>query len=401
MNSVHALALDGAHAPARVREVWALTENEQERVYKAAREAGAGVVLLSTCHRIEFYVDGDAAFLHDTLALLRPGEDAAVLTTYHGADAAQRLLRVAAGLNSAVLGEMQVLGQVRQAREQARRAGTLTPSLRALFEQAATTGRQIRAQTDLGKGAASVASAAVMLAHRAPGGLRGRNAIVVGAGEMGRLLLKHLPSAQPSTLTLVSRAGTSQVARVAAPEALAALLETADVIFTATNRRVLTAQALAACTPRPRTVIDLGLPRNVAPEVDSMPGVTRYDIDAVGRIVDRGRQQREAAVPEAEALVERGLETFYATISTLQQEAVVGDLRRKAERIRRESVDYVCGKCATPTCRTEPEAGCSNPEYFSRTLTNRLLHDLTDAIRQQRNVDPAWLRSVLGLDTHA
>lgn len=404
MNSVHALTLDGTRASAAERERWALTEEEQQIFFATARTAGVGAALLSTCHRIELFADGEADFLWDFLAQIRPGQEPVAFTAFAGDAALRHLLRVASGLESAVLGEAQVLGQVRATRDAAQTGGTLTPALRLAFEHAIATGRRVRAQTALGKGTASVASAAVLLAQRAPGGLRGRRAVVVGAGEMGRLLLKHLPDAKPAALTLVSREGASQVAEVARPEALPDLLATADVVFTATTRRVISADLLAARAGRPITLIDLGLPRNVAADVDDVPGVTRYDIDAVGQIVDRGRKLREAAVPEAEALVEAGFAALRAALDVQQHEAVVGELRRKAERIRQDSIDYICGKCSDQTCR-EPQPGaaarCSNPEYFSRTLTNRLLHDLTGAIRQHRDVDTDVLRRVLGLDAHA
>jgi glutamyl-tRNA reductase len=403
------IGLDGAAAPVGVREAWALGADDKAALYAAAVADGLGACLVSTCFRVELLVAGEhaaerlLAWGRRQLRAARPDAPLDHFREATGDDALRHLIRVAAGLESAVLGEAQILGQVRRARAEAQKAGALTPELRAALSTAVRAGTWIRRTTGLGRGAASTASAAVRLAEGA--GLEGRDVLVVGGGQMGRLLLSLLPGARPASVTLVSAHAPEHAGfRVVRPDALADALPDADVVFTAASRQVLDAEAArAAWADGPaRTVVDLGVPRNVDPEVGAVEGVTVHDIDALGAVVDAGLQAREAAVPEAEALVEEALDALADDFEALRRERLVGDVRRRAERGRRETLDYVCGRCNDRTCEPAEGGGparCSDPDRLTRTLTNRLFHDLTAALRERpADLDEGALRRLFALD---
>lgn len=394
MKNVVSIGFDGGSVAASDRERWVLTSDERDRLYSMARSRRGGLVILSTCYRFELFAESvGERRLRSWLHRLRPEAGLDHLQVRHGEAALRHVFRVTAGLNSAVLGEAQILGQVRRARGVAQQARTLTPVLEAAFTQAVETGRIVRVRTDLGRGATSTASAAVRLAQEAPNGLRNRHVVVVGAGEMGRLLLKHLPDAAPARVTVVTHHVNQVEARFEArsPEYLSDVLATADVVFTATRRRVLDADTVRRAG-RPLTVIDLGLPRNVAPEAGDVPGVQLHGIDTLACVMDESLQRRQAAVAEAEVLIDEGLRILREMFRHRHHRAVVHDLRRKAERIRREAL----------TQHAEPATEAAY-DRFSRMLMNRLLHDLTNGLRRDEalNVDPETLRALFSLDqTH-
>lgn len=428
MSTLVRIGLDGHGARLSDRERWALDGLRRDHLYAGARERGWGLVALTTCFRVEVYLDGppEAAEVVGSW-LTAPGDalggassdgspgllegEASPFGVRRGSDAFQHLCRVAVGLESAVLGEAEVLGQVRQAQAAAMRAGTLTPLLREAFRAAIATARVARAETALGRGVASTATAAVRLAAAAANGLAGRHVVVVGGGEIGRLLLKHLQACAPARLDLVSRRAVMGSTACHTPDALPGLLGGADVVFTGTDRVVITPGDLSARPDRPLTVVDLGVPRNVAASVGHVAGVRLYDVDALRSVVDAALAERRAAVPDAEHLVAAAVEAFAGVEVRLERERLVADLRRQAERTRRAAVAAVCGRCTDATCLDDeadvsegrpvarPGPGpCSDPDRLTRTLTTRLLHDLTNGLRASTGtVDDATLRRLFAL----
>ncbi|MEM1115031.1 MAG: glutamyl-tRNA reductase [Bacteroidota bacterium] len=408
-DSVVVLWLDGQTCAVPEREGWALTPDEVATIHEAARADGLGAGVVSTCFRVELMVSGEApdddlaAWGRQQLAALRPYLDTSSFREARGDGALRHLLRVAAGLESAVLGEAQILGQVRRARAEAEAAGALSPALRAAFDAAVQVGPRVRAETSISRGAASTASAAVRWAGETLGGLEGRHVAVVGAGQIGRLLLKNLAGVGAASVTLVSAHAPAHAGfEVVRPRALPALLPEVDALFTGTDRHVLDADlaGTAWAGDRARAVVDLGVPRNVSSDVSRLPGVALADVDALGAVVDAGLAARRAAIPEAEALVEAALADLREALAALERERLIADFRKKAEITRQEALAYVCDKCAARTCGSAdagPGPGpCSDPERLSKTLTTRLLHDVTAALRSGRG-DDETLRQLLAL----
>ena len=201
---------------------------------------------------------------------------------------------------------------------------------------------------------------------------------------MGRLLLGRLADTGAEVTLVSAHAPAHQGFAVVHPDALADALPGASVVFTATDRLALPlALARSAWADgRPRVVADLGVPRNVAPAVGRLPGVALADIDALGAVVDAGLAAREAAIPEVEAAIETALGGLRDALAGLRREALVADFRRRAEAIRQETL-----------ATTEAD----DLDQLSRTLTNRLLHDVTAALRSAPADDDA-LRALLSLD---
>ncbi len=412
--TIVALWLDGDSCEVAARESWALTPAERDRIYRAARESGLGACVVSTCYRVELLLSGREAgadlqaWGREQLAEARPDLSASAFHAASDDDALRHIFRVAAGLESAVLGEAQILGQVRRARADAEAAGALSPELRESLDAAVRAGQWARRVTDLGRGTASTASAAIQWADAAVDGLEGRRVVVAGAGQIGRLLLELLAGARPASLTLVSAHAPAHPGfDVVRPEALPDLLPTTDIVFAATDRPVLdgpTARSAWGDGAR-RAVVDLGVPRNVDESVGRIPGVALADVDALGAVVDAGLAARRAAIPDVEACLDDALAVLRERLTTLDRERLVADFRRRAETIRQETLAYVCDRCSDRTCipddaplAARPGPGpCSDPEGLSRTLTTRLLHDVTAALRSGAGDDDT-LRQLLALD---
>ncbi len=421
------LSLGGACVGVEEREEWALDVDETLRLYEQAQDAGVSACLLSTCYRVEVVLSGTppeagseawseqrlVAWGRAALDRLRPGLSQAAFAETTGSAAVRHLFRIASGLESAVLGEVQILGQVRRARDLAASAGALTTEMTAVLDAAVRTGQRVRAETDLARGAASTASAAVRWADDQLGGLHGRRLVVIGAGEIGRVLMGHLATVEAASLSLVSAHAPSHAGfEVIRPDELPALLPGTDAVFAATDRVALTFEQAAVAWSDPlrrRVVADLGVPRNVEPMVSHLASVELADIDVLGAVVDAGLVARRAAVPLAEALVEGEVEAIAPALAQVQRERLIAGFRRNAERVRQETLAFTCSRCADPSCgRDEAADGapvrpgpgrCSDPEGLTRTLTTRLLHDLTLTLRRDTDLDDETVRRLLTAHT--
>ncbi len=316
------------------------------------------VVLLSTCNRIEVYavVDAFHGGLADVSAVLarHAGVQVPELTEHvyvHYAGAAvQHLFAVSAGLDSMVVGESQILGQLRAAYAAADAAGTVGRSLHELAQQALRVGKRVHARTGIDTAGASVVSEALADAAAALGGsLTGRRAVIVGAGAMGGLAAAHLRRAGAADIVVVNRtpdhaarlaeisAAAGTPARPATFDDLAAELADADVMVACTGAvgavvdRDTVAAAVAARAGRPLAVCDLGLPRDVDPAVAALPGVTLVDLSALARRLSTGR--RGTAVAQAQELVAQEAQVYLAAQRSAEVTPTVTALRRRASDV--------------------------------------------------------------------
>jgi glutamyl-tRNA reductase len=356
------------------------------------------IALLSTCNRTEFYavaVDAGGAELHLRNAvqrlrgrdLLGPGPHRKLLT---GANVARHLFRVACGLESMVLGDVQILGQVKDAFGFAREAGTSGPWLDRLFESALHAGKRSRSETAIGAGTVSMASAAVELAQQLVSGLAERQVVVVGAGDTSRLAAEHA-SGHGAHVTVVNRTRAHAEALAATvngravdldrlPEALA----TADVVFSATRspHAVVTAEVLhavmAARPDRRLLVVDLAVPRDVEPAAAEVPGVVLHAIDSIRSVVDQHLASRLAHVPAVESIADEEAVRYAHWMRSLGAKSTLLALRDHFERIRSEEID----RQLTHATGEERERA----EKLTRALINRLLHVPTLRLK---DADPA------------
>ena len=304
-----------------------LGELEEAHRARADRAPEAGVALV-TCHRVELYLEGEA--------LLEPGEAArrferwlgkrtgAAPTVRVGEEAARHLLRVASGLESAIVGDDQILGQARTAYREACEAGRAGRLLHRLFHAAFRAGRRVRSETPMKEGSRSLAGAAVAETGRILGGLEGRTVTVAGAGEMARLAARLLAERRVGRLLVVNRtfARGRELALACAGEAVP--WEWREAAFAASSAAFLAARvdvpylsapaaaALARHDGEPFVLADLGVPRNAEPPASHRPGLALLDVDSLAR----GRRERESlrggAVPPAEGIVEEELVRWVA-----------------------------------------------------------------------------------------
>jgi glutamyl-tRNA reductase len=363
-------------ASLEVREQVALDPDEAAELARELAGDEGEAVCLSTCNRTELYVAGPGA----------EERAAGALSTVEGAlyrrsddEAARHLFRVAAGLDSRVRGETEILGQVRAAYA----LGTPGPLLDRLFREALRVGRKVRAQTPVGDPAASAASAAAVLAERVLGDLTGRQVLLIGAGEIGEATAGRL-AARGAEVAFVANRGEERRARVASrlaaeplplEEIPRALAET-DVAVASTNSRNFLVsrddveQALATRERRPLLLIDLAVPRDLDPEIGTLPYAFLYDVDDLDEAVGTGTV--EGAAARAEAIVAEEAERFRAWQASRGVVPAIASLRARAEEIRLSELQRAGRRLAdlSPEERRAVEA-------LTVQIVNKLLHDPT------------------------
>ncbi len=355
-------------------------------------------VILSTCNRLEIYAVGEAstalAALARFLAELQglPLEQLLPhLYLLEAQAAAEHLLRVAAGLDSQILGEPQILGQVAQAQARAQAAGAIGPVLSQLFTRAVRAGKRARSETAIGRYPTSVSHAAAHLAKHAWGDLSQAHVLIVGAGEMAELAAKAVYGEGARRIVCVNRtfARAEHLARRVEGQALhwgglANALAEADVVITATGapHTVIDRDDLRRVLPlrkrTPLVILDIAVPRDVEPEVDELPGVLRYDIDRLQDAVDANRAQREAAVPQVEAIVQQELEGFFHWLRARQVTPVIVELRRKAERIAQSELELALRRLPDSGPRVEQVM-----TLLAHRIINKLLHEPTVRLKAE------------------
>ncbi|MGD8496303.1 MAG: glutamyl-tRNA reductase [Gemmatimonadales bacterium] len=333
MGRLLAFGTSHAVAPARLRD--GLYMDEESVVALLQRLRGTAsiseIALLHTCTRLEVYalVDDVEAAEEAVVELLAGGDaDRGAEIREHsyaltGDAAARHLFRVAAGLDSIVLGEPQILGQVREAARLAGSVNATGPILRRLFATAVRAGKRTRSETGLARGPTSLAAAGVRLALQASDDFPSQTVLVVGAGETARLTARHLAKRGPGRLVIANRspAPARQLAdelgaETAGLEDIGALAAEATVIVTAVSaeRPVLRADQLASAMQsrpeRPLVVVDLGRPRNVEAPEPTIPNLAVHDLDGLAETVSENRNRQTAAIPRVEAIVVEELERF-------------------------------------------------------------------------------------------
>lgn len=382
-------------APLDVRERFAHAPHEVPPALARLREAGAdGGVLLSTCNRTEFYITGtpgdlpDAAWrqLTERLGDGRVASDFGYLR--RDRDAVQHLYRVAAGLDSMVLGESQIQGQVRDAWELAREVAG--PVLHRLFQSALRVGARVRTETAIGAGQASVASAGVTVASKIFGDLAGRTALILGAGDMAEVAAACLGDAGVR-VTLVANRTYDRAREIAERLGADALtLDEAwprfaevDVVLssTAAPRAIVTWDRVAAAVARrggrPLCVLDLGVPRDVEPAVGQLEHVFLYNMDDLDAVAAQAAVRRRGEIPKAEGIVDAEVETFWAWHDARTVVPVLTAFRARFDAMRQAELAAALQRLPDLT----PEER-EHVEYLTRALMNKFLHEPTVALRE-------------------
>nr|WP_249420539.1 glutamyl-tRNA reductase [Rhabdothermincola salaria] len=374
------LTIDDARLPKALHDV-------------TSRDHLSEAVVLSTCNRTEVYVVAEKFhpayadlrnFLSE-LAFLPPDEFAEHLYVHDGADAAAHLFTVAAGLDSAVVGEAEILGQVRVAWERAQEEGACGARLNLLFRHALEVGKRVRTDTGIGRHVASVSTAAVAMAAQHLGPLEGRAILVLGAGEMGEGMVRALGTKGVDDIRIANRTWdrAQEIAERVDGRAirladLDASLAEVDLLLTGTGATSMLlehadiARVMDARAGRPLLVVDVAVPRDVDPSAADLPGVTLLDMDDLRAFAEAGQAERRREVEAVEAVVAAELDRYVALSSAREVAPLVGTLRAQAEAVRQAEIDRFRGRLGDLDQR-QVEA----VEALTRGIVAKLLHEPT------------------------
>jgi glutamyl-tRNA reductase len=423
VNELITLGVSYKTAPVELRERLSLPSTRIPEALAALR-AHPGVqeaVLISTCNRMEVSVVVDDPVAAETAVIglltkqadMRPTELAEVMYAPRNCDAARHLFRVTSGLESMVIGEAEVQGQVKRAYEDALAAGTTGPLTNRLFTAALQAGKRVRTETGIGAGRASVASVAVALAEDALGELADRHVVVIGAGETSELVTRALHERGVGTFLVANRRADRARAlaerfggSVASFDELPDLLERADIVLASTSspHPIVGVEELelvmAARGGRPLLLVDIAVPRDIDPACGSLEGVILRDIDDLQAVVRNTTTGREAESARAEEIVEAEILRFAEWLGTLAVRPTIAALREHATGI----VEQVLAENAQ-RWETASERDLARVEAIAKAVTNRLLHEPTLRLRtlaeQQRHGRLQLARELFGLDDGA
>jgi len=364
-----ALGVSHHHAPLEVRERLYLQDGHAGELAEALGEA----VVLSTCNRTEIYLlGGDADSAREELEERSGLELEGVLARWDDGEAVSHLFRVAAGLDSLVPGESQILGQVREAYESARTRGATGALLNRLFEDALRAGKRVRTEAKLHELPESVAASAVELGVRELGGAEGKRALLFGAGKMSELAARNLRARGAevvvSSRTLESAQDLAErvSGRAAAFDAVAVELPETDLVISATRcpYPILHAEAVRP-REKPLVLVDVAVPRDLDPAIGELEGCTLFDIDALGE----GLVGREEDVREAEAIVAEEAARFAEWRRSRDAAEAIRDLRTRAEEIRSEELARARSRLSDLSPRERETV-----ETLTTQIVNKLLH---------------------------
>jgi glutamyl-tRNA reductase len=406
--------LSHKNAPVGLREQLAVEEDKLRELLVALQSGDVlrEVVVLSTCNRVEVYGVADApgearALAFRSLCRHRGVDLGAVeplLYTHLETDAVRHAFRVSSSLDSMMIGEPQILGQVKDAFALAQACETVGPQLHPLFSQAFSVAKRVRTETEIARHAVSVSFAAVELAKKIFDGLSGRAVLLVGAGKMSELAAKHLVEQGAFPIYVANRtwARAQDLARALAgtavpwdelPTALAAV----DIVVTSTGaaepviRRTAVAQIMHGRRGRPLFFIDIAVPRDVETGVDGLDDVYRYDIDDLKQVVDANLRERAREAQRAEVLIEREVGRFVARQGDVEVIPTIVSLRARLEEIRLGEVRKTLARMpdAPPETRAAIEA-------LSTAMVNKILHAPITKLREssRAGASRSWLELV-------
>lgn len=412
-----AVGLNHTTAPVSLREQLALAPDQLGQAVRAARNWFARLdsrgsdeaAILSTCNRTEMYaasrvanpLDASAQFLASyhrlDFAELRPH---LYLLPQH--DAVRHAFRVASGLDSMVLGEPQILGQMKDAVRHAEQAGGLGTYLHQLFQRSFSVAKEVRSTTEIGAHSVSMAAAAVRLSHRIFDKISDQNVLFIGAGEMIDLCATHFAAQNPKSITVANRTlqrGEALARRFnGAAIALSALPEQLgrfDIVISCTASTLpliglgLVERAIKARRHKPMFMVDLAVPRDIEAEVARLDDVFLYTVDDLGQVVRSGIESRQAAVAQAEAIIETRVQSFMHWMSDRAVVPVIQDLQETGEAIRLFELE----RARKMLARGEDAEAVL--DALSKGLTAKFLHGPQQALHRAQGDERARLASLL------
>ncbi len=363
------------------------------------------VAILSTCNRTEIYCSAETPeVVIEWLSRYHQVDRADLapyLYTHDQPEAIRHAFRVACGLDSMVIGEPQILGQMKDAVRVAEESGTLGTQLHKLFQRSFSVAKEVRSTTAIGANIVSMAAAGVHLAERIFESVEEQRILFIGAGEMIELCAAHFCARQPKQVTIANR--TLERGRVLAEryngtairlDELAEHLAQHDIIVSCTASPLpiiglgMVERAVKARRHRPMFMVDLAVPRDIEVEVGELDDVFLYTVDDLAQVVESGRESRQAAVVEAEAIIGTRVQDFLGWLQARDTVPVIRSLRDSAERMRRHEVEHAMKLLA------RGEAAEKVLEHLSQRLTNKFLHAPTQTLNLAEGSERAELQSV-------
>lgn len=387
---IHVVGVNHSTTPIEIRERLAVSSAHVPDALSLLRKYVSQGLILSTCNRTEVYsipnrggssqpgIDFLKAWANISNADLLP-----YVYCYHSEAAVRHLFRVASGLDSMIIGEFEILGQVNQSLEEAKKARMVEHPLRNLFHQALRVGRRVREKTGISKNALSVSSVAVALAAKVIGDLTRCKALVIGTGEAGRLVAKALKERGISQITTTSRsydkASTLAAALGGSSVDIGSLgqeLATCDIAISCTGAPHLildlksVENAMRARFHCPLVIIDIAVPRDVEPQVGQISNVFLYDIDDFTHLSELNRKQRETEIEKAMEIIEAEVKRFTSWWQAMEVKPVISSLVRKAEDIRQTQLDMTLKKIRHLSAEEQQSL-----EAMTKAIVQKILHE--------------------------
>jgi glutamyl-tRNA reductase len=419
MSELLALGVSHKTAPVEIREKLALPEKRAEEFVRDLRGAAEvqEAVAISTCNRTELYlVVGDPVEAESTAlamlssqAAIRPTALTGAIYSHRNCDAARHLYRVTAGLESMVVGEAEIQGQVKRAYEAALARESVGPLTNRLFKAALAAGKRVRSETAIGERHLSLPAVAVSMARELLGALDGREVVIIGTGETSELTARALADSGCETVFVATRRRARAVSlarryggRSVSFDELPHALQRADIVVaaTASPHLLLEARELADVTDsragRPMLLIDLAVPRDVDAACAELPGVSLYDVDDLQAVIARNKKVRQAEARKAEGIIEEEIQHFAAWLGSLEVLPTLAALRVHATEIAEQVVRENSAKWESASPRD-----LERIDALARAIVNRLLHEPTARMKELRDdrvhARMALVRDLFGL----
>ena len=394
-----AIGLSHHTAPVELREKLAVPADAVPRVLQRLKDEGVGreAVLISTCNRVELYTvptegtdtDQIVAWLAETGGM-RPRVASPHLYRFQEQEALRHLFRVASSLDSMVIGEPQILGQVKDAYRLATDANAAGAMMHRVMDRALSVAKRVRTETGIGREAVSVGRAGVELARQVLGELKGRSALLIGAGAHGKLVARSLLSYGLSELVVANRTFQRAVELAEMFGGTATHLDEVDhylrqvdVVVTSTGAgRVLIDRKMLAPVMQKRryrslVMIDLSVPRNIAPDVNAIDGVYRFDVDDLSEVAEQGHDRRREAAQDAERIIDEETARFWRQLMGEAVSARIGGVVRLAEQVRQGELDR-----AHAVLERLEDADRKAIEAMTRAMLKKVLHRPLSEVRR-------------------
>ncbi len=405
--NIAVVGLSHKTAPVEVREKLSIPEPQIESAIAqlASYPHIDEVAILSTCNRLEIYIvtsEADQGIREITQFLAEYSKLSVLSLRQHlfmllHDDAVMHVMRVAGGLDSLVLGEGQILAQVKTTHKLGQQYNGIKTILNRLFKQALTAGKRVRTETSIGTGAVSISSAAVELAQIKVANLAACRVVILGAGKMSRLLVQHLLSKGAVQISIVNRSGDraqelakqfpQQPIQTHPLSEMMAVIANSDLVFTSTSATepILDRAKLEMVLEVQRSLMlfDISVPRNVHPDVNELANVQAFNVDDLKAVVAQNYESRRKIAQEAERLLEEEVEAFDIWWRSLETVSTISCLRNKVETIREQELEKALSRLGSEFAEKHQEV----IEALTRGIVNKILHDPMVQLRSQQDVE--------------